>query len=406
MLFLALGLLAWRGQAGRLRLAGVMEYPLALLVAGLNALFGLALLVFDGIPWKELGGGNRTKLLAAMVRGLLLTLPLLLIFGGLFMAADAHFEQFVHNLFHLDMEALAVHLASILFVTWVVGGFLRQTLRDNAAEEEADWEKWPRLSLGSVEVLMALGMLNLLFAGFVALQARYLFGGQEMVRATAGLTSADYARRGFFELVTVAALMLPLLLLLDWLLRRESRRSELLFNCLSGGLVLLSGAVMASAVQRMLLYHAAYGLTELRFYTTTFMGWLALVFLWFLITVLRGQRRRFVFGAMVSGFAVVGLLHLLNPDALIVRANTDRVRMGKSFDVVYNASLSADAVPALLEAMPSLPQTEQVALNTRLQERVPAWSCVDWRSWNLSVAQANRLLKSGGLRGQAAVQQE
>jgi hypothetical protein len=54
-----------------------------------------------------------------------------------------------------------------------------------------------------------LGLLDLLFLTFVVIQVRYLFGGAGRVAATAGLTHTEYARRGFFELVTVTALALP-----------------------------------------------------------------------------------------------------------------------------------------------------------------------------------------------------
>ena len=49
-----------------------------------------------------------------------------------------------------------------------------------------------------------LAALDLLFLLFVALQARWLFGGAGVIEATTGLTVSEYARRGFFELVTAA----------------------------------------------------------------------------------------------------------------------------------------------------------------------------------------------------------
>src|SRR5207247_1416024 len=118
---------------------------------------------------------------------------------------------------------------------------------------------------------------NALFLAFVVVQAPYLFGGAALVVGRAGLTVAQYARRGFFELVTVAALVLPVLLLIHHLLRREQPVHERVFRLLAGTLVSLLYVVVASAVQRMLLYQHLFGLTELRLYTTAFMGWLAAV---------------------------------------------------------------------------------------------------------------------------------
>src|SRR5207302_4387288 len=109
---------------------------------------------------------------------------------------------------------------------------------------------------------------------------------------------------------------------------------------------------MASALERMRLYVDAYGLSQIRLYSTAFMLYLAGVCAWFGWTTLRGLPRRFAFGALVQAFAMLGGLHLVNPDALIVRTNLARPPAERPFDGWYAASLSADAVPLLLDALP------------------------------------------------------
>src|SRR5205085_5750237 len=140
-------------------------------------------------------------------------------------------------------------------------------------------------------------LLDALFLCFVCVQVRYLFGGATWVAQVAGLTYAEYARRGFFELVWATALVLPLLLALHWLLRTDDRAAQRIFRALAAAQLVLLFVVIASALTRMRLYQREYGLTELRLYTTAFMGWLALVFVWFAATVLRGARERFACGA-------------------------------------------------------------------------------------------------------------
>ena len=129
--------------------------------------------------------------------------------------------------------------------------------------------------------------------------------------------------------------------------------------------------VLGSAMLRMRLYQEEYGMTELRLYTMAFMAWLAVVFAWFAATVLRGLRERFAFGALASGLLLVAGLNLLNPDAYIVAANVDRLQAGKKLDAPYAASLSADGVPELVKALPSLPEAERKAAATLLVKR---WS--------------------------------
>ena len=62
-------------------------------------------------------------------------------------------------------------------------------------------------------------MLDVLFAAFVVLQLAALFGGDEHVLRTAGLTYAEYAREGFAQLMAVAALTLAMIALA----RRDDR---------------------------------------------------------------------------------------------------------------------------------------------------------------------------------------
>src|SRR5262249_51282696 len=238
-----------------------------------------------------------------------------------------------------------------------------------------------------VDIAVALGLVNILFLAFVVVQFRYFFGGGERVQSVAGLTYSEYARRGFFELVAVAALALPVLLAADWFAKKESRQDEMLFRSMAAILISLLFVIMASAFQRMFLYLREYGQTELRTYTTAFMVWLALLFLWFAATVLRGRRDRFAFGAVVSGFAMVLILHFANPDAMIVRTNAARAASGRGFDVVYNSSLSADSVPELVRDIGLLRSDDQTMVARFLLNR---WSRPqgDWRTWNTDRAAA------------------
>ncbi|MBL8180186.1 MAG: DUF4173 domain-containing protein [Blastocatellia bacterium] len=242
-------------------------------------------------------------------------------------------------------------------------------------------------TLGSVEIGIIFGLINLLFLSFVVMQVPYLFGGMEMVQNTPDFKLADYARRGFGELVAVSALVLPLLLAAHWLIRREATKATMLFKIFAGIQIALLFVIMASAVQRLLLLTGSlgYGLTTIRLYPMIFMTWLAIVFVWFAVTVLRGHRQYFALGAMWSAFAIIGATHVLNPDAFIVKTNIALMQQGREFDAYYNSQLSADATPTLLSSIDTFTENDRTTiLQNFYYQRCRLALNPDARSWNFS----------------------
>jgi hypothetical protein len=377
---ICLALIAYRALQGRIRVATLTEYVKGAGLAGAYALFGALALIFDDIKWKQIKIGGQSKHVTAVGTGLLIAVPVLLVFGALLTSADAVFQKMINDLFNWDVNELFTHVFRIGFWAWVVAGFLRMTfLWKEHAARPAPY----RGVLGGVEISIVLGSLIVLFFGFVVVQARYLFSGPEMLRSMIKLSYAEYARRGFFELVTVAALVLPFLLFMHWLMKKDHPRHERLFRLLSGGVIALLFVIMFSALYRMRLYQIEFGLTELRLYTTAFMGWLAIVFVWFLITIGRGRADRFAFGALASAFAMLLILNVLNPDELIVRTNAGRVEAVNPFDASYVTGLSADAVPALIASLPTLQHDDQCLTAARILARWTPPKNFEVLTWNL-----------------------
>ncbi|CAN5733160.1 hypothetical protein BH24ACT22_BH24ACT22_14170 [soil metagenome] len=407
-LLATLSLAAVRARQGSLKLSGIFEYVLGGLYTGLCAAAGPVPVVLKDVEWREVAHGRWRSMLAA-TRGVLIAAPLLLVFGSLFVAADVVFERLVRDVFDFDVNRIFTHLLLAGFVAWVSAGFLRLVLLGR----EPGWtslERPANLSLGAVEISIALGLLNVLFLMFVVVQVRYLFGGLGEI-STSDLTYAKYARRGFFELAAVTTLVLPLLLLAHWLFRPQNRTREKVFKVLSGSLLVLLSIIMASALCRMWLYLQEFGLTELRFYATAFMVWLAVVLSWFAVTVLlRDRRNRFAYGALLSGFAAMILLNAVNPDSIIARVNLNRMEDGKRFDPYYLTTLSADAAPALVASLPEIgedPLYEDVTVTPSGKERFVKGPTMrqaivdrykletsDWRTWNFSRRRAGRLAQS------------
>jgi hypothetical protein len=315
-----------------------------------------AVLAARALGGLRVGGKGRIWTLA---RGLLLALPVLCVFSALFSLADPVFAEYAMPWrWEIDLPSVIVQTLLIGSVALAGAGGLAHALSrrpdEHSGELESGWAQavGSRLSLrlGFGEAAVILVLLDALFLAFVAFQAVYLFGGEANVSAQ-GYTYAEYARRGFFELIAVALLTLGVVLALDRLTLRPGRRERAAFLSLS---LLMAGAViavLASAFVRLSLYEAAYGYTNLRLFSHVFIIWLAGIFVIFGITLWLGRPRRFVFAVFVGLLVYLGAMNLLNPDRLIAERNLKRYSQSGQLDGAYLARLSEDAVPLVLKVL-------------------------------------------------------
>jgi hypothetical protein len=484
------------------RLGGALQYAIGVVWAGINSAFAPLMLLASDISWNEMKASGWRRHFLAVIRGVLIALPLILVFGALFMAADAVYEGWVKRVLNIDFEKFISHGLLFGFFAWMTAGYFRGILfagldcaqpqaetravasvpandpsvsseadaspmsyvraesgehpvtlpndasviehinisdppdadaeartdrgphedipkwggevraehttqsEDTASEKpkQTDWS-WsnidnslvPGFTLGAVEVGIILGLVNLLFLSFVIFQLPYLFGGFDLVQNTADFKLAEYARRGFGELVAVAAIVLPMLLASHWLLKKEDRWATNLFRVLAGIQIVLLFVVMASAVQRLFILTGplGYGMTTVRLYPMIFMTWLAIVFVLFAGTVLRNARQYFAWGALWAAIFVLGAAHVLNPDRFIVETNIALMKQGREFDAHYNSrELSDDAVPTLLRELSNLNSDDLCSAKWNLHVRLnKIRNETDLRSWNLSRSVVRSLLE-------------
>lgn len=238
----------------------------------------------------------------------------------------------------------------------------------------------------SITILVLVNLLYLLYAG---VQFIYLFGAWNG-NLPDGLTYAEYARNGFFELAFVSFINAAMLLCSIRLTRREGK-AGLVVRCLSILLLLLAGVQMVSAFLRMNLYIRAYGLTQLRYFVIAFMILMALNFIFLLL-------REFLpafplFRSMVlAGAAALFILNYSMPDARIAQYNVDHYLSGElsSLDIEYiRNDLSADAQVILYRNADAITKKDanlgiHVPDSSDLRSRYEAYKDQSWKNFNLS----------------------
>ncbi|MEZ5177687.1 MAG: DUF4173 domain-containing protein [Acidimicrobiales bacterium] len=169
----------------------------------------------------------------------------------------------------------------------------------NARRPEADLPAPP--ALGTTEAGVVLGALCALYA-FVAAQLVGVSSGSRHILESQGLTYAEYAREGFFQLLWAAAITVVVLLCVRACTGRA--RGALLW--LSEAIVVLTLGVVASALRRLQLYEAAYGLTMLRLACTVVAVGIGAVFV--LVGVAMARRDAAASGRLAPAVLAVALV--------------------------------------------------------------------------------------------------
>jgi hypothetical protein len=372
----------WHGSGRQIGELSVVEAVRAGILAALNTLGGAAgLLQASGQQFsREPSAQSRRR---AIVIGCVLAVPPFAIVTSLLASSDAVFSGMLEGFVSTIAFDGLRHLFVAALLAWVTAGWLRAALGDAVGASFLNVRS-PALPFPTVAV--ALYALIALLLLFVATQARVLFGGAEFLRVTEGLTVANYARDGFFQLVVAAGVVLGTLVMAEWLLAADDAAGRRQYRVAGAILLALVATLLVSAAVRIWLYVSEFGLSIDRTLASAVIVWVLAALVAFAATTLRGRSDRF---APVTLFCTVGwvvLLNLVNLEARVVNVNMSRAAHGLPFDAKYHAQLSADALPAMLRGAHRLSAADCERLATELND---AWrirlvgDARDWRSWNL-----------------------
>lgn len=320
--------------------------------------------------------GERARSIAPVARGAALAIPVLAVLGALLASADAVFASFLA----VDLDGADLLLHAVLVV---VGGWSLLTLLRLASAPPTRVVRTPRSRIGRAEVSVVLGGVIALFGAFAVAQVVAIAGGAQHVLDTRGLTYAEYARSGFFQLLWVAALTVGLLLAMR-AVTSDDEPAQRRFRRLALCVVALTLVIVAVSIRRLGLYQDAFGLTMLRLYCTLFAGWIGFVVLAVGATIAGVHRSsRWLFGASAAaGLGLLLVLNVANPEAIVARHNLARIADGREVDSAYLAEgLSRDAVPTIVDRLPTLDPATRADLEARMGCLEPSDG---WPAWNAS----------------------
>jgi hypothetical protein len=342
---------------------------------------------FAARPVVEARG--RIGVAAPVLRGVLIAVPIAALLAALLASADPVFASFFT--LNVDLGTLLLDLAFLAAGALCAAGLFRL-----AASEPLGRIDGPVWRLGATEALVVLAVLDAVFAAFAVAQVLAATGAASDTLRSAGVTYADYARSGFFQLLWVSGITLALLVLFSRISNFADRGARRAFMVLALCAIALTLMIDGVAFRRLSLYEEAYGFTMLRLYSHVFAVWLAVVFV-LLAAEFAGawRRRRWFIGATVAtGVAVLLGLNVANPEAMVVAFNTNHAQSAHKIDAGYLSELSSDATPSLL--------TSRNELDPALRAQVSNAACTGprlyaapWAAYNVADRQAVDARRAG-----------
>lgn len=336
--------------------------------------------VVGQIAHRELRHGVAPhKVLLSVGRTLLVPLAISVLCLALLASGDALFASYLDLGWLIDSAAHRVGWAvlGLAVFVWMLGA---------AHAPRRDAPPPHRVTPATVQLTLAGLAITIGAYGATQLSAAVL--GADYVRNRTGLTYADYARSGFFQLVIVAAIAAAAVAMAQPVVRSgHRRRSTLLVSAMVTIGVL---AMVVASIVKLVVYTDRFGLTMLRLYTTVFSMWIGLVVVLTFLALLHRTGRWLV--PVVLSTVVVGsfAINVANPERIVAEHNLDRVDTADDsrpeLDLEYLDRLSADAAPTILAALDTLDADQRAAVRL-------SW-CGDADNsgfgWNLSVTRAEQ----------------
>jgi hypothetical protein len=346
----------------------------------------------EGVSAPRIDSSPRTK---AVVKGVLLTLPIAIALVALLRYADPVFAWTSDHLTALLPHwSFATRALFFLFLLSLTLGANSLSARENAA-------RLPRLpaltlpsALGITEQRIILWGVAAILWLFVLLQVSYLFHPPPSAVGS-GVTFAEYARKGFAELSLAVTLVGGTILILEAM--RPGDTDQLARGSLirlEAALLIALELLLLSAFRRVILYEQAYGFTTTRLFAQAYMVVMAaaLIALWLEIRTRTGSISvAFARRVAVIALAVFTVMVFWNFEAWVVNRNIDRSHASGKFDAFYAIRLSRNAVPALIDRRRELPPAELAIVEGWLGCTQPP-EPRRWFEWNRSVAATTRAM--------------
>ncbi len=354
---------------------------------------------------RESEGTVQKRRIGSVLIGVICAVPALLVIVPLLRSADAAFGNLLKT---LTLRGSSQGLKTLLFG---IGLFLLLFGQHFAARYVSQPTQQSAPQRKGVEPTVMITFLSVIFGVYLlylASQLAYFFS------AFSGLlpknfTVAEYARRGFFEMVLLCVINLAIVTVVLSNVRKKEEKEPLTIRLFALFFCVFSLVLIATALSKMFLYIDSFGMTRLRILTSVFMVFLAVVFcvaaLWLFF-----RRIAYLKIALLTAVVLIAVTGYADLDRVIASYNVEAYLSGEldtvdmqalanlSSDSVVpyvweltrdeNATISEQAYSILMDKLVEHGLAFETFTGARLRE-----TSYDWRAYNIPEYEAFCLLK-------------
>ena len=291
---------------------------------------------------KQAKTGKKSYFIPALI-GIVIAIPVLLFMTLLLASADVVFSDMLHNIFYAFNFVTLFQISFLTIFVFFVSYAVYAALCTQKVKEDVNDHR----VLEPVIAIIVTAALAVLYLLFSVIQILYLFIGN--MQLPEGYTYSQYARQGFFQLLTVCILNLIIVLICLYLFR-ENTALKVILTVISGCTFIM---ILSSAL-RMLMYIDRYNLTFLRIFVLWALAVIFLLMAGVTAFIHMNKFPLFTYSMIIVTVFYIGL-SFAHPDYWIAKYNLDSSHLDylNEYDVHdsqrYLSRLSADAAPVLLD---------------------------------------------------------
>ena len=304
---------------------------------------GRALTKIDVAASSVFSAGKKLSGVGKVLIGFACAVPVLLLIIPLLTSADDAFAGLINNVGE-DFGKRILQIILGIGLTFPVLAYGFSIKNDELTVTKQENSK----KLDNAYIISFLGIISAVYVAYLFSQTAYFFSAfSGILPAGYHFTPAEYARRGFSEMCTIAFINFGLVYAALAVHKKEAK-SSFGVKAICCFIIIFTLLLISTAMAKMVLYIGEFGMTRLRILTSVFMLVLAVVFICLFIRCLSKKVPVMRIALIVSTCAML-VLGFGNVDTFIAEYNYNAYKQGylENIDVDTINELGLSGVPTL-----------------------------------------------------------